>query len=582
MKLLSHASLRQMLTLPYIVLVLLAAGIIGALSYRAGSDAVDRLSDHLLTETVNRIAQAVENHVAGSEAVLETAFPPDIAAPVLIEKELDELRTRFWLATSVHRDPNNYAYYGDRRGHFFGLWRFSEQEAELRVRTDDSKPRALYRYSRIRGDLGLPTLETRSFDPRERPWYKAGQATTNQTWTAIYIDFRTLELVSTRARRVNNAAGQFEGVVATDLSLEHLTKFLRKLKLTPNGFAFIAEPDGNIVATSRGPHLRKGPGEENTRLNAAQSEDPWLVATYQAVRGLIGSSQASGATRTSAFAGPDGATAQAGYTRLRDKAGLDWIVAVAVPRSDFMHDITTNVQRTALLALLACGLIVAVGFIVLNVIARDLRRLAHAARDVGEGKLDSRIPVERKDEIGDLARSFAHMQNRMLTDRLTGIANREAIVRRIEDRILRHRRQGDAHPFAVLFVDLNQFKQVNDRFGHDVGDRVLIEIGQRLTENLRGSDLAARIGGDEFIVLLDNVANRNDAAVARDKLERVLAQPLQALKDIAPELATFAAGAAIGMALCPEEGHDLETLLKRADEDMYRRKQARNAARGGY
>ena len=578
MSIFARFSLRQMLILPYVMLVLLAAAIIGLLSYNAGRDAVDTLADHVLNETVNRIAQAVDKHISGSEAVLETAFPSDVPPPASVKDDLDSLRTRFWLATSVHRDPNNYAYYGNRHGQFFGLWRFSETEAELRLRTESNMPRSIYRFSTIRGELKNPQQEERLFDPRERPWYKAGQGTSTQTWTAIYIDFKTLQLVGTRARRVNNAAGEFEGVVATDLSLQHLNTFLKGLKLSANGFAFIVEPDGNLIATSRGPHLRKGVGEDNTRLNAAVSDDPLIAATYKAVRSLTDRSDASSGARTSSFAGPDGAVVQAGYARLRDKAGLDWIVAVAVPRNDFMQKVTENVHRTVAMALVACGLIAVIGFLVLNVIAKDLRKLAVAAREMGDGILDSKIPVDRTDEIGELAKSFATMQRRLLTDRLTGIANREAIVRRIEDRILRHRRQGDSHPFAVLFVDLNNFKQVNDRFGHDVGDRVLTEIGQRLTANVREGDLAARFGGDEFIVLLDNVANRTDAATARDKLERVLAEPLHSLKEIAPDLATFAAGAAIGMALCPEEGNDMETLLKRADTDMYARKQARMAA----
>ena len=157
MSLLRSASLRQMLTLPYVVLVLLAATVIGVLSYVAGRDAVDTLSDHVLNETVSRIAQAVDKHISGSEAVLETAFPADVPATASIKDDLDALRTRLWLATSIHRDPNNYAYYGNRQGQFIGLWRYSASEAELRLRTEADQPRSIYRFSTIRGELGSPS-----------------------------------------------------------------------------------------------------------------------------------------------------------------------------------------------------------------------------------------------------------------------------------------------------------------------------------------------------------------------------------------------------------------------------------------
>ena len=571
-----------MLILPYVALVLLAALVIGLLSYRAASEAVDSLSDRVLSETVARIAQAVDKHVSGSEAVLETAFPTDVPAPVSIKNELEALRTRFWLATSVHLDPNNYAYYGNRSGQFFGLYRHSPTEAEIRLRLDDETIRSIYRYTGIRGALSEPQRETRVYDPRERPWYKVGQGTSSQAWTSIYIDFKTLQLVATRARRVNDASGGFEGVVATDLSLARLNEFLKKLQHSPNGFAFIVEPDGNMIATSRGPHLLKGAGDDNTRLNAATSDDPLIAATYKAVNELTkrvdGKSNAiSGATQTSSFVGPNGEVIQTGYARMRDQAGLDWIVAVAVPRGDFMQKVTDNLQRTAWLALVACALIVVTGVLVLNVIAKDLRRLASAAKSMGEGVFDNQIPVERNDEIGELAKSFAAMQARLFTDRLTGISNREAVIRRIEDRIILHRRSGDNRPFAVLFIDLNGFKQINDRFGPDVGDRVLMEISKRLTSHLRESDMAARYGGDEFVVLLENVAHRDAAMRARDKLEALLAEPLLSLEGLAADGSSLGAGASIGLALCPAEGNDMETLLKRADEDMYLRKQARSS-----
>ncbi|MCP3867659.1 MAG: diguanylate cyclase [Gammaproteobacteria bacterium] len=570
----SRASLRQMLIIPYVILVLLAATVIGMLSYTAGREAVDTLSDHLLSEMVNRITQAIDKHISGSEAVLETAFPSDVPPPESVKDDLESLRERFWLATSIHRNPNNYAYYGNRRGQFIGLWRFSETEAELRLRTDGVSPRSIYHYSHIRGELKNPEQETRLFEPRERPWYKAGQTTFKQTWTSIYIDFKTLQLVTTRARRVNNATGEFEGVVATDLSMQLLNEFLRNLKLSPNGFAFIVESDGNLVATSRGPHLSNHADEGNTRLNATASGDPWIATTYEVVKKLTERGDTPTGAHTSSFTGPNGAIIQAGYARLRDAAGLDWIVAVAVPRSDYMEKVNKNVRQTVTMALVACILISFVGLMTLNVIAKGLRQLAVAAKEIGEGVFDAKIPVDRNDEIGELAKSFATMQKHLLTDRLTGIPNREAVVRRIEDRIIRQRRRGDFHPFAVLFVDFNEFKQINDRFGHDAGDRVLVEIGQRLMATLRESDLAARFGGDEFIVLLEEVANRNDAISVRDELERVLSEPMQSLASTAASDTAFAASAAIGIALCPEDGRDLETLLKQADRDMYIRKQA--------
>src|ERR1035437_10516921 len=127
MKLFSFLSLRQWLTLPYIALVFSVAVLIGTLSYRTGSQAVDTIANHLLLETVARIGQAVDRHVVGSAAVLEAAFPNGMAVPNSIDEELPVLRTRFWIATSLHLDPNNYVYYGNRHGQVFGLWRYNEK-----------------------------------------------------------------------------------------------------------------------------------------------------------------------------------------------------------------------------------------------------------------------------------------------------------------------------------------------------------------------------------------------------------------------------------------------------------------------
>ncbi len=569
MKLLSRLPLRALLTLPYVALVLGTAIVIGVLSYAAGRDAVDNLSGQLLTETVHRIEQAVEGHVSGSAAVLEVAFPQGIAAPESIQDELPALRTRFWLATSVHRDPNNYAYYGDRDGRFIGLWRSSESDAELRLRPTGAGPRDLYHYSGIAGEPGKPDVETRIFEPRERPWYKAGAASALQTWTSIYIDFKLQELVATRARRVNDRAGAFKGVVATDISLRQVTSFLQRLALSSNGVAMVLEKDGNLIGVSRGEHIRKQPDGTNVRLNAADSADPLVAATYAAVRGLADTA-ADARPHTTVFSAPDGSLVQVGYARLTDDAGLDWLIMVAVPRQDFLHGILDNFRRTVLLAAVAAVVVMLTGMLVLSTVTRELRRLAAAARRVGLGSTAPFDESRRKDELGDLSRSFAEMQRRLLTDPLTGLANREALIRRVEDRIVQQRRRGDPRPFGLLFIDINHFKKINDEFGHDVGDTVLQELARRLSAAVRAQDLVARFAGDEFLVLLDSIDRREDAERVRETLQEVLRQPLERLTGsttLVPAL-----GAAIGVAVYPEDGQDVDTLVRHADQHMYKRK----------
>jgi diguanylate cyclase (GGDEF)-like protein len=233
-----------------------------------------------------------------------------------------------------------------------------------------------------------------------------------------------------------------------------------------------------------------------------------------------------------------------------------------------------NAYNTVALSLLAAALVVGVGLWVLGVVTRELRQLAEAARRVGEGQAGQMIRTERTDELGELARTFDEMQSRLLTDQLTGLANREAVLRRVEERILLHRRRGDARPFAVLFVDLNRFKQINDRFGHNVGDAVLRELAQRLRQTVRASDVVARYAGDEFVVLLDSLDNRRDAELVRRKVDAALRQPLTSLAMMPTEAdsSEMQAGAAVGVAVYPDDGQDVATLVKRADEDMYHHK----------
>lgn len=149
-------------------------------------------------------------------------------------------------------------------------------------------------------------------------------------------------------------------------------------------------------------------------------------------------------------------------------------------------------------------------------------------------------------------------------DALTGLPNRLLFDDRLQQSILSAKRRSGQ--LAVLFVDLNKFKQVNDTHGHHIGDLLLKEIAQRLRQSLREEDTVSRFGGDEFGILLASVSGRQDCELVVDSLLKAIGMPFTA------EGITLAPGASIGVSLYPADGEDEKILVRRADQAMYQAK----------
>jgi diguanylate cyclase (GGDEF)-like protein len=171
-------------------------------------------------------------------------------------------------------------------------------------------------------------------------------------------------------------------------------------------------------------------------------------------------------------------------------------------------------------------------------------------------------------QIGQfMARKQAEERIRHLAnyDELTGLPNRSMFHERLHHALaqaLRH-----ARPLAILFIDLDRFKNINDTLGHEAGDRVLREVAERLLGCLRDSDTVGRLGGDEFVVLIEELPQLADVAAVAQKILDAAARPFMlAARE-------YHIGASIGISAYPEDGKDLETLLKHADAAMYRAKE---------
>lgn len=164
-------------------------------------------------------------------------------------------------------------------------------------------------------------------------------------------------------------------------------------------------------------------------------------------------------------------------------------------------------------------------------------------------------------------RMQARLRHMALYDHLTGLPNRQLLYDRLATAL--HRARREQRILAVLFIDLDRLKQVNDAFGHATGDDLLRVTADRLVGNLRATDTVARLGGDEFAVLLEAFSTAEYAYEVAGKIEVILMQPVELSEQMVES------GASVGVALFPDHGSDERDLLIHADKEMYAAKRRR-------
>jgi diguanylate cyclase (GGDEF)-like protein len=156
-------------------------------------------------------------------------------------------------------------------------------------------------------------------------------------------------------------------------------------------------------------------------------------------------------------------------------------------------------------------------------------------------------------------------------DMLTGLANRRLLIDRLQQALANAKRM--EHSVAVLYLDFDYFKLINDTWGHDVGDEFLQLIAMRLKSCVRGMDTVSRIGGDEFVLVLSCIQSPEEAARVAQRVLETIQQPWQIKQQ------QFTLSTSIGISLFPAHGEDVDTLLRYADRALY---QAKRAGRGQY
>ena len=351
-----------------------------------------------------------------------------------------------------------------------------------------------------------------------------------------------------------NERGEIQRVVSLTMNLDEnrfLHTLFQNVDLGSGGYVYIIDGNGRILSH---------PDKRYIGTDGVQNEAGEVLIREKRSGNLE-------------VIDPQGTEMYASYSYA---SALGWGIVAQVSVEETMTAFYVFRNTLSILAPLIFIPLSVLTFLYARQIIRPLRNLYEAVDQVAKGDYEQFIDVSDKSEIGRISNRFNEMisfireakdkiQYQALHDPLTGLPNRaflrERLMRQIEEA------RASEQQVAVMFLDLDRFKYINDTLGHSVGDSCLKEVTARLETCLRKKDLLARVGGDEFVALLPGFKHFDEIQHIPQQILKVFEAPFLS------ECYELYLTTSIGIAIFPDDGEDLETLIKNADMAMYRAKE---------
>ena len=415
--------LRLVLVVPFVLQIFTAVGLTGWFSMRNGQKAIEELANKLMAKVAENVEQRVEAFADTPHLFLQINQAA-IRAGTLNLKNYSQLQQNFWYQTQIS-PAVPYIYYGSEEGEFIGVRQETDGTTTFRVRSLSSGDnREIYRVD-DRGNVG-ELIKFHEYDPRQRPWYQKAVKIGKPTWSPIYVFADPPSLGITPVAPIYDESGKLEGVLATDLTLLQIGQFLQELKFSKSGQVIIIEHSGELVASSsiiEEPFIKIDGVQK--RLKATASTEPLireavtiLEQKYQNLDSIENSTQSIFELK--------GKRHFLEVSPLRDGRGLDWLVVVAIPESDFMEKIEANTRITTFLCLAALVIATLLALLTANWIAEPIQQLSQASgnlalaarslyKESNNDSFNSEIRVSGIGELALLAESFKKMAEKLQT-----------------------------------------------------------------------------------------------------------------------------------------------------------------------
>ncbi|MBM0744331.1 HAMP domain-containing protein [Phormidium sp. CLA17] len=418
--------LRLILVVPFVMQIFVAVGLTGYLGIRNSQKSINTVVSQLRSETSDRINQQILFYLEKPYLTNQT-IAAGISEGQIDIKDIKALEHFSWRL--VNQNTVGFLQTATPQGTSVTVERVENGSIEARVVT--SLPnRQTYRLD----DQGnrAELLETKKFDPRTRPWYKAALQAGEPSWSKIFVGASGKVTISL-SQPIYGEIGNLLGVQNSNFRLSRIHEFLKSVKVGLTGQTFIVDRSGQLIASSLIEQPYKIQDEELEQIPATAIENLVIRATATAVLERFGDfSRINQSQQLDVVVDGDRQFVQ--ISPIRDEQGIDWFSVVVVPESDFTAEIDANTRTTMLLCLAALVVATILGIYTAQLIAQPLRRLSQSSEAMADGALDQNVELSNVRELNVLARSFNRMTQQLRGSFTQLEQTNEQLEHRVEER----------------------------------------------------------------------------------------------------------------------------------------------------
>ncbi|MEP1074964.1 EAL domain-containing protein [Leptolyngbya sp. PL-A3] len=576
--------LRLILVVPFVLQIFTVVGLVGYFSFKNGQRAVNTVAEQLQHEVSDRVNQHLNDYLALPHQ-LNQLNADAIDQGILNPQNLEETGRYFWKQAKTFENISWIGYaLADGKGAGAGRWLDNHG-----VVIDETINNLNYTYNTDSQGRRIQAVYKTEYDATADEWYIDTVRLQRPNWSRIAVSEGFGNYIAASANYpLYDRNHHLIGALSIDLLLASISDFLKSLKVSPSGQIFIIERNGLLIASSELSEPYEITGDKIQRINVLTSSNDLIRATSQQLKSQFGSFSTIKASQELQFRGKalQGSGRKkdnyfVNVTPWKDHYGLDWLVVIVIPESDFMATIHNNARMTVGLCLAALAIATGMGLLTSRWLVCSITRVIRAADALSRNDWQQ-VPEANTQEMAQLAGAFNRMAEQLQEsftqleytahhDPLTGLPNQRAFRLKLLEAIVR-RQHNSNFLFAVLFLDLDYFKLVNDSLGHLAGDKLLTITATRLKACIRPTDTIARFGGDEFVILLEDIADVNSVIHIAERISREIQHPFY-LDNSEVFIST-----SIGIVLSSEQTQHPDSFLSNADIALYRAKVKGKAA----